>query len=234
MMRPTSWVHQIIAHTTKGNWPQRVIPGAGPAGSAKVVADFWRADAAHSAAQIVIDVDGSVVCLCDLARIAAYHAEGSNPWSIGIEHYQLADGGVYSATWQAGAILIEFLCEQFSIPTQIPRGPYRNRPLLRMESTTRADGRHNTGGATLVGVFGHRDNTGNRGAGDPGDELFIRLAARGFERVDFDQLEDITKGKDRQAALNARGESLIVDGIVGPSSMAAMRRHGFERWRDVV
>lgn len=31
-----------------------------------------------------------------------------------------------------------------------------------------------------------------------------------------------------------RGEHLTVDGLVGPASIAAARRHGFTRWRDVA
>lgn len=33
---------------------------------------------------------------------------------------------------------------------------------------------------------------------------------------------------------NALGEHLTVDGLVGPASIAAARRHGFTRWRDVA
>src|SRR5690606_41324392 len=57
-----------------GLWPQHVIPGAGKGGRDRVVADFWRNDPTHSAAHLVVDTDGSVACLADLARDAAYHA----------------------------------------------------------------------------------------------------------------------------------------------------------------
>lgn len=239
--RPTPWVRQIILHTTKGIWPQHVLAGAGPGGADKVVADFWRRDPAHSAAQIVVDTDGSVVCLCDLARVAAWHAEASSPWSIGIEMYQLGDGGLYDATLTATATLVQALCGMLAIPEQMPRGPYRGAPLRRMETGSRPRGdRRNTGGPDCVGVFGHRDNTSERGRGDPGDEIFRRLAALGFEGLDYDGGEDLVLGKQRQAALNAADAKagrtfrpLAVDGIVGPSSMATARRQGYSRWRDV-
>lgn len=239
--RTTTWVRQIIVHTTKGIWPQRVLPGSGPPGRAQVVADFWRADPNHSAAQLVVDQDGAVVCLCDLAESQAYHAEGSNPWSIGIEMYQQSavDGaaGIYEATLAATVLLVAALTEiggHFDIPAQCPVGPYRNRPTPRMEQGS-GIARHNIGGATLVGVFGHRDNTSERGRGDPGDEIFHRLITeQRFEPLDFDRMEDRTRGHDRQEALNRRGEQLEVDGLVGPASIAAMRRQGFSRWRDVV
>lgn len=235
--RPTSWVRQIILHSTKGQWPQAIRPGSGPPGKAQIVADFWRGDPTHSAAHLVVDLDGSVACLCDLAYHEAYHAEGSNPWSIGIEMYQLNDGSLYEATLQATATLVEFLCGKFGIPLQHPRGPYRNRPLSRMEIMDHSDGiisRRQLGGPDLCGVFGHRDNTSNRGAGDPGDAIWRELAARGSEAIDFEAKEDILLGKERQAALNARGARLTVDGVCGPASWSAMRSLGFRRWRDVA
>lgn len=234
--RPTTWVRQIIVHTTKGMWPQTVRAGAGPRGSAQVVADFWRGDPVHSAAQLVVDQDGSVVCLCDLAESQAYHAEGSNPWSIGIEMYQLADGSIYQATLDAAAVLICALTEDgrhFDVPCQIPRGPYANQPTPRMERGT-GPARRNIGAPTMTGVFGHRDNTSERGRGDPGDAIFALLeTAHGFERLDFDALEDVTRAVERQEALNRRGEQLVVDGVIGPASLAAARRHGFARWAAV-
>lgn len=230
--RVTPWVRQVILHTTKGIWPQSVLPGAGQGERGKVVADFWRADPAHSAAQLVVDTDGVVACLCDLARVASYHAEASNFWSIGIEMYQESSGGVYDATLAATARLVRALCEVFGIPAQIPRGPYRGVPLARMETGSGAE-RRQLGGPDLVGVLGHRDNTSARGRGDPGDEIWARLAADGFERLDYAIGEDLSVGRQRQAALVARGERLVVDGIVGPATIAAARRQGFARWRDV-
>ena len=231
--RHTGWVRQIIVHSTKGQWPQSVNPGAGAPGKAQIVADFWRGDPTHSAAQLVVDLDGSIACLCDLAYTCAYHAEGSNDWSIGIEMYQLNDGSLYEATLSSTVILIEFLCRRFGIPFQMPRGPYRNRPLSRME-TGSGSTRHQLGGPDCCGVFGHRDNTSNRGPGDPGDAIWQELAALGCERLDFEAKEDLLVGKERQTALNSRGAHLTVDGICGPASWSAMRQLGFSRWRDVA
>lgn len=231
--RPTSWVRQVIVHSTKGLWPQPVRPGAGQAGRAERVAAIWREDPVHSAAQLVVDADGTVACLCDLARVESYHAEASNPWSVGIEMYQETDGGLYDATLEATATLIQILCDAFGIPEQMPRRPYRGVPLDRMEIGSGGN-RHQFGGATVIGVLGHRDNTSARGRGDPGDEIWTRLAARGFEELDFASGEDLAVGRKRQSVLVARGEHLVVDGLVGPKSIAAARRQGFGRWREVT
>jgi len=218
--RPTSWVRQIILHTTKGDWPQRVLSGHGPGGRAKLVADMWRGDPTSSAAHLVIDNDGTVACLCDLATVETYHATVSNPWSIGIEMYQEGcdDGhyGVHEAVYAAAEKLVPALCRMFGIQFQIPKLPYKNEPLRRLID----------GGESCVGVFGHRDNTGQRGYGDPGDEIFARLAAAGAERFDHNAGEDLDVWKGRQRALNDGGATLTIDGVPGPSTIEALRAAG--------
>lgn len=246
MMRPTLWVRQLILHTTGGLTPQPILEGGGKPGHARQIAEMWSGadrgggERVHSAAQIVVDFDGTVVCLCDIAAIAAYHAEASNPWSIGIEMCTTPHGEIYEATLKATAKLVDFLCwPTFPIPRWMPRGPYRNEPIARMEIMDHADGtiaRRQLGGPGLCGVFGHRDNTSERGAGDPGDQIFRQLDVLGFERVNFDTFEDITIGKERQAFLNSRGARLAVDGVdgvVGPRSLLAAENQGFARWANV-
>lgn len=244
--RRTPWVRQLVVHSTGGIWPQPVLPGAGKPGHAREIADMWRGadrgggERVHSAAPLIVDFDGTVVCLCDLFRCAAYHAEASNPWSIGIEMCTTPRGEIYEATLKATAKLVDALCwPLFPIPRQMPRGPYRGDPIARMEIQARTPGqpldakRTQLGGPTLCGVFGHRDNTSERGAGDPGDAIFRELDAFGFERLDYHTFEDVTAGKERQAALNARGARLLADGQVGPKSLLAAENQGYASWRDV-
>jgi hypothetical protein len=223
--RRTSWVRQIIVHTTKGNWPQHVIPGAGPTGRAKSVADYWYNDPRQSAAHIVIGSEGAVACLADLATVNAYHATVSNDWSIGIELYQESDGGIYAAVYDSAVRLIVALCEHLLIPLQVPGRVYPNAPMQRMVH----------GGPDMVGVFGHRDNTGDRGRGDPGDEIFSRLVTQACaEQLDYDNRQDLAVWKRRQLYLNnVFREQLDVDGICGPSTIAALKRHGFASGRAI-
>jgi hypothetical protein len=231
--RPALWIRQLIVHSTGGRWPQPIVPGAGPGGEAARLADIWNSDPVHSAAQIVVDSAGTVTALCDVVRTMAYHAEGSNPWSVGIEMFQRPDGGIYQAAIDATAKLCLALCDALAIPAQLDRRSYTGAPLLRMETGAGLQ-RHNTGGPDVVGIMGHRDNTGERGRGDPGDAIYAALVAAGAEPLDFASGEDLAVARRRQAALNARGERLTVDGLVGPASIAAARRHGFARWRDVA
>lgn len=217
--RTTSWIRQIVNHTTKGIWPQKVLPGKGACGRGKIVADFWRNDPEHSAAQIVIDNDGSVVCLCDLLKFAAHHATVSNEWSIGIEIYQEAGGGIYQAALDTAVRLNLWLADFFGIPLFVPGKPYANAPLKRMAvRETNAD---------CVGIFGHRDNTHRRGRGDPGDEFFRLILLHGAMGVDYYALEDTTIGTRIQRYLNRRYNSrLSEDGVLGPSSVNALRKNG--------
>lgn len=227
-----AWIRQVIVHTTQGAWPQPIIPGAGPGGECARYADIWQSDPQHSAAHLVVDSAGTVACLADLVTTTAYHAEASNPWSIGIEMVQARDGSLHQATIDATARLVAAICREVGIPEQMPRGPYRGEPLLRMEAR---DGNHRLqlGGPDVVGVLGHRDNTSARDRGDPGDAIWTALAALGFEGVDYACGEDLELGRARQQALNASGGGLKVDGLVGPASLAEARRQGFARWRDV-
>lgn len=218
--RSTSWVRQIIIHTTKGMFPQKILPGKGAGGKDKVVADFWRGDPEHSAAHLVVDTDGSIVCLADLMKISAYHATFSNDFSIGIEMYQMGDGGIYEATLESTVKLVLTLCDLFGIPLQSDARQYANAPLARMVP----------GGKDMVGVFGHRDNTNRRGRGDPGDIIFLKLRDAGMIQHFYDAKPipgDKAYWSKVQTALNKTyGLRLGTDGVCGPKTVEALRKYG--------
>lgn len=226
-VRSTSWIRQIINHSTNGGWPQIVVPGRGPGGRAERCAKIWRSDPTYSGAHLLVE-DDVVYQLHDIGLIAAHHAEGSNPWSVGIEMCQFDGAHISEMTIATTAKLNIALCEILSIPEQMP-DRYHGEPLMRMEFGSGPQ-RRNLGGANCVGVFGHRHNTGNRGRGDPGDELFRQLAAAGFETLDYDREQDLEVARIRQQTLNELGADLKVDGLVGPASIAAAKRLGFYRW----
>jgi hypothetical protein len=229
--RRTPWVRGVVVHTTKGASRQYVRAGAGASLRERNVAEFWRRDPAYSGAHIVIGSDGTVACLADLARICAYHATVSNDWTVGIELYQESDGGVHEAVFAAAVAAIATICDTMGIPFQFAADPYTGHPLQRLLN----------GGPDVVGVYGHRSNTEQRGWGDPGDEIFMRLQAAGCEPMRYGAGEDLRLGAERQVTLNALDAAtghtyapLVVDGVCGPASVRAMRRHGFKRWADVT
>lgn len=215
--RPTRWIRQVIAHTTKGDWPQTVKPGVGPSRRGELVAGFWRGDPEHSAAHLVAGGDHGV-CIADLLKCEAYHATVSNPWSVGIEFYQEAGGVLYEGTIRTGVKMIRAVCLAFGIQYQIQRGPYSGHPLGLLEVD---------GGPSVVGIFGHRDNTERRGRGDPGDYIVEAIIADGAEALDFASGEHVVAWKDRQAWLQRRGHKVAIDGVPGPATVAALVEEGF-------
>lgn len=234
--------HLIIDHTTGGNWPQRVIAGAGSRGHSQRIADMWSGrdhgggERIHSGAQILVDFDGSIACLVDLRDCAAYHAEMANDVSVGIEHCTTPDGSIYQATLDASAKLHAALCVHLDIPFQVHAATYRNMPLARCETgrkTAEHDGRVQSACADLYGIIQHRDQTSERGHGDAGDALIVALVGAGAEPLDYSQGQDLMRGKARQRYLNAHGATLTVDGLAGPASLAAARAQGFLRWSNV-
>lgn len=215
--------HQVVLHTTKGIGPQHVKPGRGTAGAARNVADFWHRDPAHSGAHLVIDRDGTVLCLVDLVDACAYHATVSNEHSVGIEMYQETDCGIYEAVYTAAVLLVPALCKALGFPFTVVADLYTGHPLTRFLD----------GAQDFRGVLGHRHNTEQRDRWDPGDEIFTRLIAAGGEPVMAAHRQDISLAMGRQRYLNAHGGHLAVDGLPGPASLAEAERQGFARWRDV-
>jgi N-acetyl-anhydromuramyl-L-alanine amidase AmpD len=223
--RKTSWVRSIVLHTTKGipggkdRRPQQIRPGMGPPGpAAEAVARYWASSELASGAHLVCDFDGSWICLADLATEAAYHATSMNDVSIGIEICQGAAAELYEGQLDSVVVMVDFLTARFGIQRQIPHAYVG--PVPRLEA----------GGADCVGVFGHRDQTGNRGAGDPGDHVMARLADAGYERFDFTTGEDLRIWRDRQQALaRKQGAAITVDGVPGPRTTARLREYGYPR-----
>lgn len=216
------WIRQVILHTTKGTWPQSLLHGGGRGGKDKAFADMINNDGVHGSVPLIVDNDGSVACFADVKKVMCWHATVSNNWSIGVEMYQEAFDPVsktnplYEVVEFSTVKLTHKLCELAGIPKFIPSRVYNGHPMARMLR----------GGPDMAGVFGHRDNTEQRGQGDPGDHIFELLAASGMRRVDYEKREDIEIGKRVQTHLNQNfGTRLAVDGLMGPLTMALVEKH---------
>jgi hypothetical protein len=211
--RPSSRIQQIILHTTKGlpagprDLPQDIRPGFGPAVNAgERCALYWSHDGRNAGAHLVVDQDGTIACCADLLTDAAYHATVVNQRSIGIEIYQGAAAELYAGQLHIAVTLVDWLTRRFGIQRQIP-AHYAGLPIPRLVQ----------GGIDCVGVFGHRDVTSTRGAGDPGSEIFHLLSQAGYEAWDFAANEDLAVWRQRQAYLH-----LQQDGVPGPITLAAL------------
>lgn len=214
--RPTTWVRGIILHTTRGipggkiRTPQTIHPGTGPDHRRdEKVALMWSLDDRKAGAHLICDSDGSWVCTCDLARVAAYHAGSANEVTIGIEMYQEPDGSLYSEQLQSVVVMVDFLTKTFGIQRQVHL-PYRGKPVQRPSN-----------GLDMVGIYGHRDISNNRGPGDPGDAIFMALLDAGYETFNYDLNEDLDVWSLRQKDLG-----LLNDGIAGPRTVQALAARG--------
>lgn len=215
--RRKSWVRSVVLHTTKGipggkdKRPQVIHPGLGPNTNVGLrSATYCRTNpdsrgggtrSCNGGHHLTVDHDGTITCHADLAKWSMYHANTANQASIGIEMFQASDAGLYAGQLEIVVLLVDALTRLFGIQRQIP-DRYRG-PLARL-------GRGQNG-MDLVGVIGHRDVSNTRGPGDPGDEIFTRLEAAGYKRVDFSSGADLALWKVAQAA-----HGLTADGVPGP------------------
>ena len=75
---------------------------------------------------------------------------------------------------------------------------------------------------SVVGVYGHRNQTRNRGPGDPGDIIFDALLKAGYKGMNFDSRDDIKFWKDVQTMLGTSA-----DGVPGPGTAQALKAKGY-------
>lgn len=223
--RPRTWVRGVVLHTTRGipggsdKRPQVIKPGLGPDTKRdERIADMWAADDRHAGAHLIVDHDASWTCLADLQLEAAFHAGNVNDVTIGIEMYQDGNAALYEGQLESVVKMVDFLTRKFSIQRQVPHR-YVGYPLDRGLDR----------GLDMVGVYGHRDCSNNRGSGDPGDTIFKMLVAAGYEPFDFSANRDKTRWMERQEALG-----LLADGVPGPKTVAALRAagHTYGLWVD--
>lgn len=219
--RQTSWIRQIVLHTTTGE-PYTIASGAGHPGGARQTIDAWRGERdadgelVHSGAHFVIDYDGTVYQCADVIADAAYHAKSWNQTSVGIEvKVERKTNSVYEAQHEACADLVDVLTAMLGVQRMIPPYPSLVSAKLAKEA---------------IGVFGHchlLDAKGSamRGPWDPGPPLFQLLERRGYELVSYNMLDRPGTQWDlwisRQKVLG-----LLADGIPGPKTVTALR-HNF-------
>ena len=227
-----------VVHKTIADDPERVQRGAGPSratGGAEYTARYWYENADHSGAHIVTGFDGSSACLEDLVTMTGFHcgakdADGNRPnqRSWGHEIKELVGGGCYAASYAAAVEITCIDTSKVGVQWQVP-DKYRG-PLDRFDDD---------GGRTVIGVVGHRDITGRRNRHDPGDHIFVRLEARGFEAFDYKAGEDLDVWAHRQEWLKAEGlYAGKVDGVAFLKTRDALRKLELPdgilmRWREL-
>lgn len=210
-MRPTGmWVRGITLHTTHGKYPQPLKPGLGKGGSALANLQYWNRSADYASAHLLVDRDGVIYQTADLVTEGTWHATTVNPVTIGVEICQGSDGSLYQGQIDTVVAMCDWLTATLGIQRQIPQN-YENKPITRLVA----------GARDFVGIFGHRDQSANRGRGDPGDIVMSALHAAGYEQFNLTQNEDLIAWKKRQSDLG-----LVPDGVPGKRTVASLLSAG--------
>lgn len=212
--RPQQW----FLHKTIADDPERLLPGSGPVGGARATATAWFDDAHSAGGHVITGHDGETACLCDLATWASYHARQSNFLSVGHEMKELHGGGFYEACVAAAVKVTIAGCRLLGIPL-MAHWPYRNNtPLARMAN----------GGIDCYGIFGHRDNTTERGRWDPGDIVYDYLRDAGVVLLDYAANKDREYVSVIQVELKRGGfYAGAIDGLSGQGTVAGLRAAGY-------
>lgn len=213
----TTWVRNIGAHTTHGKWPQSILSGRGKSGGGLANITFWNRDPKYASAHLLIDRDAAVLQTADLITEETYHATSTNPYSIGIEVVQGGDGSIYEDQITTFVYLCDWLTaldvdDKIAIQRMVPLA-YTGKVIDRLHD----------GGRDYCGVFGHRDQTHDRGRGDPGDWLMEALVSAGYERFDLQHEADKAAWKDRQRFIG-----VSADGVPGRDTRRKLKEKGYE------
>jgi hypothetical protein len=166
----------IVVHTVHGKLGRVADAPSAPSVRAERYARYQAGTAREVSWHITADTDGTIVQSADVAAWTCWHATAVNGWTIGIELVQESDGTVYRPQLAAVVALCDLLCARLGIERRVPaRGGV---PIVGVvPRLTGTDG-------PWSGVFGHRNQTRQRGPGDPGSAVFLALLAAGYAGVE--------------------------------------------------
>lgn len=178
--RAAHYVRGVVIHTVTGQPRQpAVLAGAHPSTRAEHFARYQARTKREVSWHYTVDTDGTIVQSADPARWMCWHAGGVNSWTVGVELCQGPEGALYEPQMGALVALVTHLCDGFGLPR---RYPVRAATGLPHGGVIPAIAKPK---AIWPGCFGHRNQTPDRGHGDPGDAPFLALARAGYVGVPF-------------------------------------------------
>jgi hypothetical protein len=218
----TKWIRAIVLHTVKGK-VGAVRPGVAPPSSRAERYAKYQANTSRDVSwDYTIDTDGTVIVSNDPMVRYTWHASAVNSWTIGIELVQEDNGDIWEGQVEGTVRFLDILTRELAdrdqpIHRQIPMNnlgkPVRG-VIPRIANAESAK--------SVVGVYGHRNQTSNRGPGDPGDPIFEALLKAGYKGFNYDSHDDITFWKGVQKMLG-----VTEDGVPGPGTSAALKARGY-------
>lgn len=216
----------IVLHTTSGGCAKGLVLDV-PVTSTKaeVYARYQTRTERQVSWDYTVDLDGTVLAQSDPKVEYSWHAGAWNPISVGIELVQTPKGELYKHQLDTLVLLVDWLTRTLKIQRQYAAND--GKPTLVTIPRASFTG---GGGADMVGVFAHCQNTTPdvRGPGDPGPAPFVWLARAGYEPFDYLASEDRRVWKQRQQTL---GLSAPYDGIPLDDTVSALRaQKGRDLW----
>lgn len=166
----------IVLHTVHGKLGALSDAPSVPSDRAERYARYQASTTREVSWHLTVDTDGTVVQSADVASWTCWHATSVNGWTVGVEMVQEADGTLYRLQLAAVVALCDLLCARLGIDRRVPARA--GVPIVGVvPRLTGHDG-------PWSGVFGHRNQTTNRGPGDPGSHVFLALMAAGYAGVE--------------------------------------------------
>lgn len=218
----TQWIRAVVMHTVHGK-VGKLLPGLSkPCTRAETYAKYQANTSRDVSWDYTVDTDGTVVVSNDPMKFYTWQATSVNPFTIGIEMVQEDNGDLYEGQMEVAVRFLDLLTRELAD---------RGHPIQRQVPMT-SDGKPVKGvlkriaDASLAknfsGVVGHRNQTTNRGPGDPGDFIFEALLKAGYKGFNLDAGDDVTFWKGVQTRLG-----VPADGIPGRGTQKALLSSGY-------
>lgn len=230
-----TWIRGIVLHTNRGQLPGEVIAGGKDMKRDIALARYQASSTRVAGWDYTTDTDGSVAVSNDPWDLFTYHAGTVNSYTVGIEIVQDTNSpyNLYTDGLEATVLLVDYLTNRLGIQRQIvcydeSDGSWREKVIPgRLQSPKdRKRGKKEPTGGDVVGIYGHRNVTTNKGPGDPGNDIFDLLKAAGYECFDAATQQDLKVWKKRQEEIGLFEE--YRDGVPGPKTRRILANKGYK------